>query len=165
VSSNVHRKGPIHFGNLNLKRIYTPRLGYGQSKTANILMANQIERLYSASGVHGLAVSPRAIRSGAQRYDNSEDLAKSMAGIKDILKNTAQGAATTVWAAIGKDLEGKGAKCLEDCEEGHPEVKDSINTGGYVGGYVSGYATFAFDEEAEKRLWKLSCEMVGVKDE
>jgi NAD(P)-dependent dehydrogenase (short-subunit alcohol dehydrogenase family) len=161
VSSNVHRKGPIHFGNLNLKGIYTPRLGYGQSKTANILMANQIERLYGVLGVHGLAVSPGAIRSGAQRYDNPEDLAKSMANIRDILKNTAQGAATTVWAAVGKDLEGKGAKYLEDCVEGHAEVEDNVNTGGYVGGY----ATFAFDEEAEKRLWKLSCEMVGVKDE
>jgi hypothetical protein len=58
-------------------------------------------------------------------------------------------------------LEGKGAKYLEDCEEGHPEVEDNINTCGYVGWY----APFAFDEEAEKTLWKVSCEMVGVKDE
>jgi NAD(P)-dependent dehydrogenase (short-subunit alcohol dehydrogenase family) len=110
-----------------LKGIYTPRLGYGQSKTANILMANQIERLYDASGVHSLAVNPGAIRGGAQRYDNPEDLAKSMANIKDILKNTAQGAATTIWAAVGKDSEGKGAKYLEDCEDGHPEVEDNIS--------------------------------------
>jgi hypothetical protein len=111
-------------------------------------MANQIERLYGASGVHGLAVSPGAIRSGAQRYGNPEDLAKSTAGIKNILKNTTQGAANTVCAAIGKDLEGKGVKYLEDCEEDHPEAEDNVNTGGYVGGY----APFAFDEEAEKRL-------------
>ena len=89
-------------------------------------MANQIERLYGDSGVHGLAVSPGAIRSGAQRYDNPEDLAKSMANIKDILKNTAQGTATTVWAAVGKDSEGKGAKYLEYCEDGHPEVEDNV---------------------------------------
>jgi len=30
------------------------------------------------------------------------------------LKTIPQGAATTVWAAIGKDLEGKGGKYLED---------------------------------------------------
>jgi len=100
VSSNVHRKGLIHFDNLNLKGIYNPRLGYGQSKTANILMANQIERLYGDSGVHGLAVSPGAIRSGAQRYDSPEDLAKSMANIKHILKKIWRGREQSIWRIV-----------------------------------------------------------------
>lgn len=36
---------------------------------------------------------------------------------KDIrTKNISQGAATSVWAAVGKDLEGKGGKYLEDAK-------------------------------------------------
>jgi len=77
--------------------------------------------------------------------------------LKHILKSTAQGAATTVWAAVGKELERKGAEYLEDCATGHEAVGDNVLNGGY--------APFAFDEKAEKKLWGMSCEMVGAKNE
>ena len=154
VSSGSHRRSNIHFDNLNLKGIYTPDIGYAQSKTANILMANQIERLYGSKGVHGLSLCPGGIRSGAQRYDDPERLKAALKSIGHIVKNTEQGAATTVWAAVGKVWEGKGGKFLQDCAEGRP------NTDGER--HSAGYASYAFDEEAEKKLWEMSSDLVGL---
>jgi hypothetical protein len=144
-----------------LKGIYTPRLGYAQSKTANIYFSNQIERLYGSQGLHGLSSSPGAILSGAQRYDDPKELAETLPRIKNILKSTSQGAATTVWGAVAKVLEGKGALYLEDCAVGR-ESEGEIKFNGAPG--VSGYAPFAFNKDGEKKLWDMSCEMVGVKD-
>jgi NAD(P)-dependent dehydrogenase (short-subunit alcohol dehydrogenase family) len=154
VSSGSHRRSPVVFSNLNLKGIYTPEIGYAQSKTANILMANQIERLYGAQGLHGLSLCPGAIISGAQRYDDPVRLKARLPQIRPVLKNAAQGAATTVWAAVGKVWEGKGGKFLENCtESGVLQEGSDILTGGY--------APHSFDEEAEKKLWQVSCEIVG----
>jgi len=154
VSSKAFQRSAIVFDNINLKGIYTPEIGYAQSKTANILMANQIERLYGARGLHGLSLCPGAIISGAQRHDDPERMKKSLPLIKHFLKSPAQGAATTVWAAVGKVWEGKGGKFLENCSESKPrEGPGSV--------IDPGYAPHAFDEEAEKRLWQMSCEMDG----
>ena len=83
---------------------------------------------------------------------------RQMPAVQRYFKSPDQGAATTVWAAIGKDLEGKGRIYLENCQEGLP-VKE---------GYTlldSGYEKYAFDLEKEARLWKESLTMVGLKDD
>lgn len=156
VSSGSHRRGQIHFDNLNLEGIYAPALGYAQSKTANILMANQIERLYGKQGIHGFSISPGAIRSRAQRHDDPKALEAVLPKLKHILKDASQGAATTVWGTVAKVLEGKGGMYLEDCGEAAPAAQaagsETIASGGY--------APFAFDEEAEKKLWEVSCDLV-----
>jgi hypothetical protein len=73
------------------------------------------------------------------------------------IKSLEQGAATTVWGAVGKVWEGKGGVYLEDMRKG-----EVVRTGNVMDG---GYADFAFDEEAERRLWDMSCEMVGESKE
>jgi NAD(P)-dependent dehydrogenase (short-subunit alcohol dehydrogenase family) len=172
VTSGAHRNGLLNFSNLNLDGIYTPRLGYAQSKTANILMANQIERLYGPQGVHGLSVNPGVFRSGAQRYDDPKELERRIPELKNALKATAQGAATTVWAAVAKVLEGVGGKYLEDCREGKEFALPEMIEGKKLDGETErnwlilngGYFPHAFDEEAEKKLWSVSCQMVGVSE-
>ncbi|KAI9727407.1 MAG: hypothetical protein M1834_008413 [Cirrosporium novae-zelandiae] len=158
VSSGAHSKSAIHFENLNLEGIYTPALGYAQSKTANILMANEVERLYGSKGIHGLSVHPGGIRSGAQRHDDPAIIREQLQDQKlmKILKNTAQGAATTVWAAVGKVWEGKGGKYLENMREGVEVETADI--------YSGGYKSFAFDQEAQRKLWEVSCKLVGVSE-
>ena len=155
LTSGAHRASPMNFENLNLQGIYHPRLAYAQSKTANILMANQIERLYGGRRVHGLSVHPGCIRTGLQKHTDPVELEKRITGeLKQVEKNLTQGAATTVWAAVGKVWEGKGAKYLEDMREGHEVEEMGLITGGYK--------AHVFDEQAEKRLWEVSCEMVGM---
>jgi NAD(P)-dependent dehydrogenase (short-subunit alcohol dehydrogenase family) len=46
LSSSGHRAGGIHFHNYNLAGEYDPWKAYGQSKTANILFANELDRRY-----------------------------------------------------------------------------------------------------------------------
>lgn len=74
--------------------------------------------------------------------------------LKASMKSPQQGAATTVWAAIGREWEGKGGKYLNDCTvAGIPQE----------GGVNLGYAPHAYDEEAAKKLWEVSMQLVGLQ--
>lgn len=61
---------------------------------------------------------------------------------------------------------------MEDCREGKPFALPEALDGKSLDGEAErnwlilngGYFPHAFDEEAEKKLWEVSCEMVGVSD-
>lgn len=77
------------------------------------------------------------------------------------IKSPAQGAATTVYAAVRKEWEGSGGRYLADCIEqaaAKPETPalDMVDLG---------YARWAFDQEKAARLWEISCELVGIRDD
>lgn len=59
VSSTAHRNTQIHFDNLTLAGEYHSSIAYGQSKIANIYMANEIDRRYGSQGLHALSLHPR----------------------------------------------------------------------------------------------------------
>ena len=161
VSSTGHRAGGIQFDNYDFESgNYTPDLGYGQAKTANIYMANEIERRYGAKGLHGLSLHPGGIATGLQTHLPKEVVASMTENetIVKYMKSPEQGAATTVLAAVGKEWEGRGGKYLEECAESKP-VEEDWNVLG------PGYVPHAYDEEKEGRLWKDSCRMVGVVDD
>ncbi|KAG0647204.1 Translocon at the inner envelope membrane of chloroplasts 32 [Hyphodiscus hymeniophilus] len=156
VSSSGHAEGEVqsddydfHEGN------YSPWLGYGQAKTANIYMANEIENRYGSSGLHGLSLMPGGIWTNLQKHIPDEKVKewKASPEILRIIKNTEQGAATTVLAAVGKEYEGKGRLYLNDCETA---------TEGLIG--YNGYAPHAFDKEKEARLWNDSLKLVGLAE-
>ena len=71
-------------------------------------------------------------------------------------KSVEQGAATTVWAATAKCLEGKGGLYLEDCGVGK-KVKEGWTV------IDPGWVERTFDEESARRLWDVSSELVGVE--
>ncbi|KAL8689679.1 MAG: hypothetical protein Q9218_004709 [Villophora microphyllina] len=162
LSSSGHRAGPVQIGNYNFEKegTYSPWAAYGSSKTANIYMANEIERRYVSRGLHGLSVMPGGIRTGLQ--SNVPDSVKASwdedLEVKNSMKSPEQGAATSVYAALSKDWEGRGGRYLEDCAEAPPVVKRG-------GATAVGYATYAYDDEDARKLWEDSCEMVGVEDD
>jgi NAD(P)-dependent dehydrogenase (short-subunit alcohol dehydrogenase family) len=158
VSSSGHRFCPINFNDPNLKAdgAYNPWGAYGQSKTANILMANEIEKRYSSQGLHGWSLMPGFISSGLQIHVVSEVQSAPPRLLKR-MKSSEQGAATSVWAAVGKVHEGKGGKYLEDVQVAGP-FDGSWD-------YGPGYAENAFDEEAAGKLWELSNKFVGFQDD
>ncbi|KAI1741293.1 putative short-chain dehydrogenase [Xylaria scruposa] len=161
VTSGAHRGSKINFDNPNLEGVYNPRLAYSQSKTANILMANQIERLYGPLGIHGLSVHPGCIITNLQRHDlrtpqERDEFLRGNPVLQKVLKNTAQGAATQVWAAVAKVWEGRGAVYLEECRQGHESDEPDLLNGGYK--------AFVFDKEAEEKLWDVSCQLVGTTE-
>lgn len=70
------------------------------------------------------------------------------------IKTSEQGAATSVWAAVAKELEGKGGLYLENVGEAG-EADEGV-------AYGRGYSPWAFDKSAETRLWRESSRLVGM---
>ncbi|KAL8679785.1 MAG: hypothetical protein Q9186_003950 [Xanthomendoza sp. 1 TL-2023] len=161
LSSSGHRAGPVQMGNYNFENgKYSPWAAYGSSKTANIYMANEIERRYGSKGLHALSVMPGGIRTGLQ--GNIPDSVKATwdvdLEVKNYMKSPEQGAATSVYAAISEEWEGKGGRYLEDCAE-------SVPVGPSGGSTAIGYAPYAYDVESAKKLWADSCKMVEVAND
>ncbi|KAF5010032.1 hypothetical protein FDECE_3786 [Fusarium decemcellulare] len=157
LSSIAHRSAEVNFDNLNLDGDYNPWVAYGQSKTANIWSANQIERLYGHKGLHAWSVQPGPTGTGLYKHMSEAEVAASQSdpSLAKIFKTVEQGAATTVWAATAKALEGQGGKYLEDCQIAKPW--DSA-----AGPWAPGYGLWTYDEEKEAKLWDKSLELVGV---
>ncbi|KAL4801857.1 hypothetical protein BDV18DRAFT_70318 [Aspergillus unguis] len=160
VASSGHRISPVQFDNINFEGNYHPWLAYGQSKTANIWMANEIERRYGAQGLHALSLQPGLVGTELGRHLPEEALAALIASdfAKTDLKNPAQGAATSVLAAVGKEFEGKGGIYLENCGVPGPYTGPMPDTTGYG----TGYGEWAYDEEQAKKLWEKGLELLGL---
>lgn len=159
LSSSAHRYGAINFDSLNPEEAeYDARLAYGQSKLANIHFANELDRRYRSQNLRATTVHPGGIFTPIARYlPAAEDLVKD----PDILrssKSPAQGAATSVWAAIARELEGQGGIYLDDVSEAELAPP---NTPYHLGGY----AAQAFDPPTEKKLWEKSLELTGLGNE
>ncbi|KAL0488333.1 WW domain-containing oxidoreductase [Acrasis kona] len=162
VSSLGHRSGGVSFGDYNFEKSgYQPWKAYGQAKTANIYMANEIERRYGSKGLHANSLHPGGIATNLQVH--VQDMMKKFESNPEVMRtimSTEQGAATTVWAAIGKEWEDKGGKYLENCSVSgpvKPEHRQGVNPG-------PGYAEHAFDVDAAKRLYEESLQMVSVNE-
>jgi NAD(P)-dependent dehydrogenase (short-subunit alcohol dehydrogenase family) len=161
LSSSAHREARLDFNDLNMtKRGYNPSIAYAQSKLANLYMASEIDRRYGAKSLHAWSVDPGGILTGLQRPNFKDVVVTLKTGLKKVLRfmqNAEQGASTTVWAAVSKELEGKGGKYLERCSVSEP-VMDGF------GILDPGHALFAYDEADAKRCWEVTMEMVGLKE-
>jgi NAD(P)-dependent dehydrogenase (short-subunit alcohol dehydrogenase family) len=160
VASMGHRYFAPKMDNLMLTGEYESNQAYANSKTANIYFANEIERRYGNQGLHALSLHPGGIWTGLQIHTPPEMMEgyKANEAVQKYMKSVEQGAATSVWAAIAKVWEGKGGKYLEDCQIS-PPVPEGYSL------LDRGYEKWAFDAENEAKLWKLSNEWVGFKEE
>lgn len=160
VSSIGHRTSGVVFDDLQLEgpNAYTPWGAYGQAKTSNIYLANEIERRYGSRNLHAFSLHPGGIWTGLQVHVDVAALGKGNKEVDRIVKSAEQGAATTIWAALDKSLEGKGGLYLEDCQISKP-----VEPGAPFA--APGYAEHAFNPEAEARLWKESCKLVGIAND
>lgn len=156
LSSSAHRHGGINFSNLNLEGEYHPWVAYGQSKTANLYTASELERRYGSKGVHAWSVHPGLIMTGLVKHVPDEMLEAwaQSPDVGKVVKSVEQGAATTVWAAVAKDLEGKGGKYLENCQVAKPVQKEDFQE------WDPGYLPYAYDQEKETLLWEKSVELI-----
>jgi NAD(P)-dependent dehydrogenase (short-subunit alcohol dehydrogenase family) len=168
VASVSHRYVPaIHLDDLSLD--HTPDTaqtvyGYAHSKLANIHFANALERRFGGRGLHAFSLQPGGVATelfGAWMDEATIAAAYGTGDRARFAKSAEQGAATTVWAAVGKALEGKGGLYLEDLAVAH-EVDAPKEE--WAQWWVPGYAPWAYDEAAEERLWKESARLVGVEE-
>jgi NAD(P)-dependent dehydrogenase (short-subunit alcohol dehydrogenase family) len=162
VSSSAHHVASINESdNYNFEKTeYNDWVSYGQSKTANIYMANEIERRYGSRGLHATSVHPGMISTALMQYMDPAmvEAFKKDEKVYKMMKSPEQGAATTVWAAIGQEWEKKGGEYLAECGK-TTRGNDNHEIAGV------GFAGHAYDAEKEARLWKDSLNMVGLTDD
>ncbi|KAF2765359.1 short chain dehydrogenase [Teratosphaeria nubilosa] len=146
---------------------YDPWVAYGQSKTANILFANEVDKRYAGHNLRGLSVHPGVIlETELSRHQEGggdglrEKLSQGNPGFKKIEKSVGQGAATQVWAAVAESLKGKGGLYLEDVK-----ISQRMEEGKQAGAGGKGHMPYVYDEENATRLWSDSARMVGVDGE
>ncbi|XP_015589228.1 retinol dehydrogenase 13 [Cephus cinctus] len=121
VAGQAHAVSSIHLEDMNLEKDYTAREAFGQSKLALILMARHMSQILKETNVTINATNPGLVR-GTNHMRRSP--ISSTYIIKLImqpwmwllLKNPAQGAQTTVYAAVTKELEHYSGKYFSDCE-------------------------------------------------
>jgi len=159
LSSRGHHQSPVVFDDVNFEhRPYEKWSAYGQSKTANILFAVELDRRLRDRGVRANAVHPGVIQTELGRHMTLEDFEDLQRRAKERgasmhRKTIPAGAATSVYAATAPELEGRGGLYLEDC---HVAAVDDVDASG-------GVRSYAVDPEAARRLWELSEEMVGQR--
>ena len=159
LSSLGHHMSPVVFDDINFeKREYNSWASYGQSKTANILFAVELEKRFGDQGVHAFAVHPGAIQTNLGRHLTEKDyefLRRPRAdGSSMSFKSIPAGAATSVYAATAPELEGMGGLYLEDCG-----IADLIaDPASSVG-----VRPYAIDSENAAKLWAISEDMTGQK--
>jgi NAD(P)-dependent dehydrogenase (short-subunit alcohol dehydrogenase family) len=160
VTSNGHRYSPPNWEDINLEKAYDPWMAYGQSKTANIWLTNYIDRVYGSRGLHANAVHPGGSLTALQKNLPAEMMQQwgSDPAMGAIMQLPEQAAATIVWGAVAKVMEGKGGKYLCNCGVGD-EATDAMSI------LDPGYAPHAFDVDGENKLWELSLRLTDVKIE
>ncbi|KAF2249580.1 NAD(P)-binding protein [Trematosphaeria pertusa] len=156
LSSIGHRGGEVDFENYNLDGAYDKWKAYSQSKTANLWTANEADRRYGGYGLRAFSVQPGGIQTGLLQH-MSEEETQGLSGdpaLAPQFKSPEQGAATTVWGAISKSLDGMGGKYLEDVQIARAWQSSD-------GQWGPGYAPHAYSREKEAKLWELSLKLVG----
>ncbi len=144
LSSAGHRFSPINFDDIHFtQNTYDKWKAYGQSKTANVLFAVELDLRMKEFGVRSFAVHPGLM-------DESEFKAASNAS-PAFIKTIAQGAATTVWAATSPLLADLGGVYCADCNIS-PLVKDVTVS-------PAGVLAYAVDHKIAQQLWDLSEKM------
>lgn len=165
LSSGAHRFSGIDFDDPNFeRRPYDRWQAYGQSKTAAALFALGLDIRGEAHGVRAFSVHPGVIETELVRHLTTEDLraaglfdeeGKLTPAMAERRKTIEQGAATTVWCAVSRQLDSAGGVYCEDCDIARASTAD--DTG------LDGVMPWATDRGGAERLWELSERLTGVK--
>lgn len=118
LSSSAHKQAPqegICFDNLSGTQSYHPWKNYGQSKLANLLFAKELQRRFSNSSLTAYAVHPGVIRTNLARHMGFAVNMSLRVASPLFLKTVAQGAATSVFAAIHHKALPYAGEYLADC--------------------------------------------------
>jgi len=165
VSSLGHMVAPVDFDDPNFeRRPYEPGAAYGQSKTANILFAMELDARGGGEGVQAFSVHPGMILTNLPRYMAPGQL-EALGGVDEKgspiidpskgLKTPEQGASTIVWCAASPRLEGLGGVYCEDCDV-------AISTPADAPPGSPGVRAWATDPALAARLWSLSEHLTSV---
>ncbi|XP_072302502.1 retinol dehydrogenase 14b [Eucyclogobius newberryi] len=147
VSSKLYKYGGINFDDINSEAKYDKAFCYSQSKLANLLFTLELAHKLEGTGVTVNALTPGIVRTNLGRHVPIPFLAKPLFNLASMafFKSPLEGAQTPLYLACSPEVEGVSGKCFANCKEEE-------------------LTAAAKDAQAAKRLWKVSCEMVGMAE-
>ena len=155
LSSIAHRMGAVDFSDMNYdQRPYDKWQAYGQAKSAQSLMAVELDRQEKDNGIRSFAVHPGGIFTPLQRHLGYAEMAEfgwtdtegnPSAMAEKLFKSPSQGCATSLWAATAVSLNGMGGVYCEDCNISRVVPDDSND--------FTGVRQWAVDSDIAKQLW------------
>jgi NAD(P)-dependent dehydrogenase (short-subunit alcohol dehydrogenase family) len=149
LSSSANLFSPVVFDDLHFDfRSYDPLVAYGQSKTADALLAVEATRRWSGEGIYANALNPGAIATGLQKHTGG------LKTPKDRQKTVPQGAATSVLLAASPLLDKIGGRYFEDCNEAATVTRRPAD--------YAGVAWYALDAANAERLWDTALGLLPV---
>ncbi|MDW5324319.1 SDR family NAD(P)-dependent oxidoreductase [Plantactinospora sp. KLBMP9567] len=176
VSAWAHNLSPVVFDDPNFeRREYDGWLGYGQSKTANILFTVGLDQRGEADDIRGFSLHPGLIIGTnlspwtTPEYLRTNDLVDEhgnrVIDPESGRKTAEQGASTIVWCATAPQLDGMGGVYCENNEispllTSHEETIDVMT--GRVETAV-GVRSYAVAPQLADRLWNLSERLTNSK--
>jgi NAD(P)-dependent dehydrogenase (short-subunit alcohol dehydrogenase family) len=163
VSSRGHQFAGVDFDDPNFReRAYDPRIAYGQSKSANALFAVTLDAVGEQHGVRAFSLHPGGVVTEVARYMSAEAL-RATGFVDDHgrpiidpdrnMKTAEQGAATSVWCATTRQLDGRGGVYCENCDVAVAVPADSTE--------LLGVRPWAIDPRLADNLWTLSERLTG----
>jgi NAD(P)-dependent dehydrogenase (short-subunit alcohol dehydrogenase family) len=153
VSSNLHKRGSIHFDDLTGERAYSPTAFYAQSKFANVLFGLELDRRLRASGlpVKSILAHPGYSSTNLVSTGPKGPMALVMQWVTPILaQSAAMGALPQLYAATDPNAQSGqffGPDRMGE-SRGYPTLVQPVGT--------------AKHPETAARLWQLSEELTGV---
>ncbi|NXR83704.1 RDH12 dehydrogenase, partial [Pycnonotus jocosus] len=147
VSSLAHHGGRIRFHDLHGEKCYNRGLAYCHSKLANVLFTRELARRLQGKFQRQVGFTANALHPGSV----SSDLVRHsflMTWLWKIfsffLKTPCEGAQTTIYCAVAEELDSVTGQYFSDCQPA----------------YVSPRGR---DDETAKKLWSVSCELLGIQ--
>ncbi|XP_055990154.1 retinol dehydrogenase 12 [Sorex fumeus] len=142
LSSVVHHVGKINFNDLQSEKSYSPSFAYCHSKLANVLFTRELARRLQGTGVTTYAVHPGIVRSELIRHSFLMCLLWRL--FSPFLKSAREGAQTSLHCALAEGLEPQSGKYFSDCKKTWMSPR-------------------ARNNKTAERLWKVSCELLGIQ--
>ncbi|XP_029852515.1 retinol dehydrogenase 12-like isoform X1 [Aquila chrysaetos chrysaetos] len=142
VSSLAHHGGRIRFHDLHGEKSYNRGLAYCHSKLANVLFTRELARRLQGTKVTANALHPGSVHSELVRH--SFVMMWLWKIFSFFLKTPWEGAQTSVYCAVAEELDSVSGQYFSDCQPA----------------YVSPRGR---DDETAKKLWSVSCELLGIQ--
>ena len=143
TSSYEHRRGHMHWDNLQGEHFYFSQQAYAQSKLANLLFVYELARRLEGSGVTVNAVNPGLVHTNICM--DSGWLIRTAKRIMDRFSamTPEEGANTGVWLASSSDIDGVTGRYFQR----RHAVRSS---------------RASYNVAAQQRLWHISEELTGL---
>jgi NAD(P)-dependent dehydrogenase (short-subunit alcohol dehydrogenase family) len=144
VSSSMHfRPKSLNWDDLMFEKRWRGFWVYGHSKLANILFSNELARRWKDLGITSNALNPGNVRSNITRNNVFLNVLHRSPFARMIVMSEAEGAKTSIYVATAPELEGVTGRYFDKVREAKPNRATA-------------------DEEAARRLWERSQEMIDA---